>query len=754
MKKRFFLLGASIAAWLLAGNVEYGYAAEDLAVAYSEDIVYEDIESAARYINQEFIKQTENIVLKLDDELFATKGVSDVVSEILEAAPAYYETNYVNLSMSQMKDYSIIYIRPNYIFTAEENEELLNAIDKVLEELELEDKNDYQKVRAIHDYICDNVNYDFTFTKYDSYDAMITGEAVCQGYANLFYRMCYEVGLDVKLISGIGAGGNHAWNIVKIGDVYYNIDTTWDGQDDETYYTYFLKNEVDFYDHYRDGRYSTEEYYSKYPMAEDSWMDWSSLKDNMNIQNIGTVNFNTIDGGKVTNQAQNGRGKLLLFGAAGCGLTQQTLINIASSDFSDVDVVFIEGNGASKDTVEQIKELFGGSSKDIIYAYDNTYSATFALYEYAQKLGVTVSTYPLLVYIDDENMVRDADVSTVSSADHIRAIVNTWVINQEIAQLSETNITMDKDTTSQLSMSVLGLKRNGQFFSWTSSNEAIVSVDVNGKITALKAGTATITCKVNDELEYLCTVTVSEVIIPDGLNKGKDGVWYYYKDNAIDTSFTGLAKNSNGWWYVKNGKLDRTYTGLGKNVYGWWYVKAGKVDLTFTGMAKNENGWFYVKNGKVDLNYTGLAENQYGTWYMVDGKVASNISGLTKVSKVWMYLSKGKVDTSYVGLAKNDSGWWYVANGQVDFSYTGMAKNQYGWWYVTNGKLDRTYTGMAKNQYGWWYITKGQLDRNFTGIASNEYGSWYIENGAVEKTYTGTVQYKGVTYNIKNGKVV
>ena len=263
--------------------------------------------------------------------------------------------------------------------------------------------------------------------------------------------------------------------------------------------------------------------------------------------------------------------------------------------------------------------------------------------------------------------------------------------------------------------------------------------------------------------------------VQDGLNKGEDGTWYYYKNNTIDTSFTGLAKNSYGWWYVKDGKLDRTYTGLAKNSYGWWYVKSGKVDMTYTGMAKNENGWFYVKNGKVDLSYTGLAENEHGTWYMVDGKVASDISGLTKISKVWMYLVKGKVDKSYVGLAKNESGWWYVENGQVEFKYTGMAKNQYGWWYVKSGKLDRTYTGLATNEYGtwymvdgkvasdtsgltkvskiWMYLSKGKVDTSYKGLAKNESGWWYVKDGQVDFTYTGLAKNENGWWHVTNGKL-
>ena len=649
MKRRFVMFFVSLFTWLLASNIDTTYATEIQTIVYSEDYVFEDLESTGEYLNEELLKHSECIIVTMGEELYREKNPSDVFLEILHYSSAYYDTNGGKYSLSYIDGGVKISMYPSYRFTDVQNTELTKAIDEALKGLKIDGKSDYQKVRAIHDYICDNVNYDYTYTNYDSYDAMIKGESVCQGYANLFYRMCYEAGLDARVITGIGNGDGHAWNIVKIGDVYYNIDTTWDGQSDETYYSYFLQNEVDFGDHDRDDKYATDEYYSKYPMADDSWIDWSTVKDNINIENIGNVSFSTIDGGKATNQAENGRGKLLLFGAAGCGLTQQTLINIASSDFSDVDVVFIEANMASMDTVKQIKELYGGSSKDIIYAYDTSYSALFVLYDYTEVLDVTISSFPMLVYIDDENIVRSVDVSVISSANHIRGVVNTWVADQEVAKLSKTSITMDKDTTSQLFITVLGLNRNGQFFTWTSSDESIATVDVNGKITALTAGTVVVTCKVNDELEYSCKVTVLGDTISDGLNKGKDGVWYYYKNNLIDTTYTGLAKNEYGWWYVKNGQLDRTYTGLAKNEYGWWYVKNGQLDRTYTGLAKNEYGWWYVKNGQLDRTYTGLAKNEYG--------------------------------------------WWYVKNGQLDRTYTGISTNEYGMWYLENGHIATNYIG-------------------------------------------------------------
>ena len=84
-----------------------------------------------------------------------------------------------------------------------ENKELTAAIAEVIKELDLDGKTEYQKVKAIHDYICDNVDYDYEHLSqgddypgmFTAYAAMFDGKAICQGYATLFYRMCDEAGI-------------------------------------------------------------------------------------------------------------------------------------------------------------------------------------------------------------------------------------------------------------------------------------------------------------------------------------------------------------------------------------------------------------------------------------------------------------------------------------------------------------------------------------------------------------------------------
>ena len=155
-----------------------------------------------------------------------------------------------------------------YYTTAEQEEELTAAVNSAMDSMNLNGKTEAEKVKLIHYYICDKVDYDYSglsdssnLIKYTAYAALCEVKAVCQGYAILFYRMCKEAGLSVRIISGTGNGGPHAWNIVKVDNAYYNVDSTWEGQDSTTLDTYLLLNEKDFSsNHTRNSEYTTDEF--------------------------------------------------------------------------------------------------------------------------------------------------------------------------------------------------------------------------------------------------------------------------------------------------------------------------------------------------------------------------------------------------------------------------------------------------------------------------------------------------------------
>ena len=171
----------------------------------------------------------------------------------------------------------------SYHSNAEQEAKLTEAVAVAMTKLQLNGLSEAKKIIKIHDYICNNVDYAYNSTEeqiYTAYGALCTGKAVCQGYAVLFYRRCKEAGLSVRIISGTGNGGPHAWNIVRIGSKYYNMDCTWDGQDAATYNEFLLKSEADFRDHTRESwpvagshclDYTSAEFNAQYPMTEKSW---------------------------------------------------------------------------------------------------------------------------------------------------------------------------------------------------------------------------------------------------------------------------------------------------------------------------------------------------------------------------------------------------------------------------------------------------------------------------------------------------
>jgi transglutaminase/protease-like cytokinesis protein 3 len=65
-----------------------------------------------------------------------------------------------------------------------------------------------------------------------------SGKSVCQGYSNLYQRLCEEVGLEAITISGFARGvgyqigepvseQNHAWNAVRLASAWHLVDVTW-----------------------------------------------------------------------------------------------------------------------------------------------------------------------------------------------------------------------------------------------------------------------------------------------------------------------------------------------------------------------------------------------------------------------------------------------------------------------------------------------------------------------------------------------
>ena len=164
---------------------------------------------------------------------------------------------------------------PQYLTTRAQEQEGDAAVEALLDELNVYDATDYEKVHAVYSWICSNVTYDNEGLEQDdvlchsAYAALVERSAVCQGYATLMYRLLLELGVDNRLISS----ATHGWNIVNLGDLYYNCDATWDASRQQ--WSYFLGGADAFdavTDHVRDAQYDTDDFHELYPMALDAYV--------------------------------------------------------------------------------------------------------------------------------------------------------------------------------------------------------------------------------------------------------------------------------------------------------------------------------------------------------------------------------------------------------------------------------------------------------------------------------------------------
>lgn len=160
--------------------------------------------------------------------------------------------------------------------TQEEEEkylEFVNTLDKiftsvrdVIKENITDDMTNKEKLTAINNWICDNINYDYSLDYYNSHiqdfyfkddfhtqfeAATLFHHAQCSGYSNLFAFFCEILEIPNLRIHGTAYGttdgvnvewGPHSWNLVLLedGKLYY-IDTCWNGPTNNNYL--FLSSE-------------------------------------------------------------------------------------------------------------------------------------------------------------------------------------------------------------------------------------------------------------------------------------------------------------------------------------------------------------------------------------------------------------------------------------------------------------------------------------------------------------------------------
>ncbi len=142
------------------------------------------------------------------------------------------------------------------VLSADECEDCIKLFNKKIDEIMSSLKSgltEYEREKILHDKLLDGCRYKKGVESskdgwqyFSAYGAVVTGEAVCEGYAKSMQILLSKAGIPCLTLKGESNGVSHMWNVVELNNEWYHLDPTWDDNDSDglIIYEYFnLDNE-------------------------------------------------------------------------------------------------------------------------------------------------------------------------------------------------------------------------------------------------------------------------------------------------------------------------------------------------------------------------------------------------------------------------------------------------------------------------------------------------------------------------------
>ncbi len=186
-----------------------------------------------------------SVDIHVDKRALSSKELYSIARDVYNDTPSFY---YFDPKLIQWYEMSFGYrLLLKYMYSNENIARYDALIKKQIEDFKRYHirpyMSDYEKEIAIHDYLVRNVSYDHEAAQKNNTDGRMIDEAynvlgvfikkraVCWGIACAFKLLCNAC--ELKSIVVIGKTNsqrdtNHAWNIVKLDEVAYHVDVTWD----------------------------------------------------------------------------------------------------------------------------------------------------------------------------------------------------------------------------------------------------------------------------------------------------------------------------------------------------------------------------------------------------------------------------------------------------------------------------------------------------------------------------------------------
>ncbi len=461
----FYVVNPLYAGVVTEDDLNKGQGAEITPAKLLAESKCTDVNQMASAIREGMVNRTETVYVyyELPGTSYTAKELISIESNALDKAVEhtgkgtegdYLKWGYSGLGMQVSYGKStgntigtFTYYFTYYTNGAQESQ-VTSKVNQINDSLGLSSKSEIDKINVVYKYVVDNVKYSSQTDnlKYSCYGAAVNNSAVCQGYSLLIYRLLNDAGVDCRLIAGTTSSGAHGWNIIKIGNLYYNVDATWDAGKKQSEYKYYLKCDSNFNGHTRWTEYSDAAFTSVYPMSASDY-DIASLESN-EIEKIEIENDNIA---------------LIVGGSEIINITTTPLVEASELSFS--------------------------SSNKKIATVDSEGEVT------AKKTGTCVITISS----------KDGSVSVKCYI----TVKNGKKVSVKSVRLSKKKLSIKAGKTYKLTAKVKPNNATNKSVILKSSNKKIATVSKSGVIKAKKKGTCVITVITKDgKKKAKCKVTV------------------------------------------------------------------------------------------------------------------------------------------------------------------------------------------------------------------------------------------------------
>lgn len=237
---------------------------------HSDDLFLssDEEENILDYLEEAFDRNDSHI--DISQYGYQVDEVKDTLVTFLNEYDYTFTVDALTLEGSKLLD-NAEYISVTYTDNSAEQRKVFDlAVTEILAGID-DSWSDYAKLLYLHDKLCATNEYDYTYSNYSAYNALVDHTSICQGYASAYQILANRAGIETDCVTGVTYAGPHAWNRSYISGKAYYTDCTWDDNSKEEYQDYNICGHSHFMN-------SFEHTYARHQVAYQEWYDaWCTL---------------------------------------------------------------------------------------------------------------------------------------------------------------------------------------------------------------------------------------------------------------------------------------------------------------------------------------------------------------------------------------------------------------------------------------------------------------------------------------------